>query len=75
MRDPGSHSPWVDQIDGCGRIARVRGDSLGIYRANEQGTPVKLRDGPAAVCRWRFLNGIASVAPSLEEPLLAMLTR
>ena len=49
---------------------RVRGDLLGVYLANEQGTPVKFRDGPAAVCHSRFLIESHPSLLLLEEPLL-----
>lgn len=35
------------------RIAAVRGDWFGFIPISEQGTPVKFRDGPAAVCHRR----------------------
>ncbi len=45
----------LDMVEAVGTMWRVEGDWRCVYTANEQGTPVKFRDGPAAVCRWRFL--------------------
>lgn len=43
----------VDSHGLVARIADVRGDWFGFFQISEQGTPVKFRDGPAAVCRQR----------------------
>tara|TARA_R110002049_G_scaffold4601_5_gene32225 strand:- start:317440 stop:317763 length:324 start_codon:yes stop_codon:yes gene_type:complete len=44
----------LDKLDLADDNRRVRGDERGGCHVREQGTPVKFRDGPAAVFHLRF---------------------